>query len=50
MLDMGFYDVMTDIIAQTPKTRQTLLFSATYPDSIKRMCRSIQRNPVMVTC
>ena len=49
MLDMGFYDVMTEIIAQTPKTRQTLLFSATFPESIKRMCRSIQRNPVMVT-
>ncbi len=49
MLDMGFYEVMTDIIAHTPKTRQTLLFSATYPESVKRMCRSIQRNPVTVT-
>ncbi len=49
MLDMGFYDVMTDIISRTPKTRQTLMFSATYPESIKRMCRSIQRNPVTVT-
>ena len=49
MLDMGFNEVMTDIIARTPKTRQTLLFSATYPESIKRMCRSIQRNPVTVT-
>jgi ATP-independent RNA helicase DbpA len=49
MLDMGFYDVMTEIIAQTPESRQTLLFSATYPESIKRMCRSIQRNPVTVT-
>jgi ATP-independent RNA helicase DbpA len=48
MLDMGFYDVMTEIISHTPKARQTLLFSATYPESIKRMCRSIQRNPVMV--
>ncbi len=49
MLDMGFYEVMTDIIARTPKTRQTLLFSATYPESVKHMCRSIQRNPVTVT-
>ena len=49
MLDMGFYDVMTEIIAQTPETRQTLLFSATYPESIKRMCRSILRKPVTVT-
>ena len=49
MLDMGFFDVMTEIIAQTPQSRQTLLFSATYPDTIKKMCRSIQRNPVTVT-
>lgn len=49
MLDMGFFDVMTEIIAQTPKKRQTLMFSATYPDQIKKMCRSIQSDPVTVT-
>ena len=49
MLDMGFFDVMTEIIAQTPKNRQTLMFSATYPNAIKKMCRSIQRKPVSVT-
>jgi len=49
MLDMGFFDVMTEIIAQTPKKRQTLLFSATYPKAIKKMCQAIQRDPVMVT-
>ncbi len=49
MLDMGFFDVMTEIISQTPKNRQTLMFSATYPDAIKKLCRSIQRNPVTVT-
>lgn len=49
MLDMGFSDVMRDIISQTPRTRQTLLFSATYPDEIKKMCQSIQRNPLTVT-
>jgi ATP-independent RNA helicase DbpA len=49
MLDMGFIDVMNDIIRRTPKTRQTLLFSATYPAAIKQMCRSVQRNPVTVT-
>lgn len=49
MLDMGFFDVMTEIIGQTPKNRQTLMFSATYPDAIKKLCRSIQRNPVTVT-
>jgi len=49
MLDMGFFDAMTEIVTQTPKTRQTLLFSATYPDEIRKLCRSIQRNPVTVT-
>ncbi len=49
MLDMGFSEVMDDIISQTPKSRQTLLFSATYPDTIKQMSRSIQNNPVTVT-
>ena len=49
MLDMGFIDVMKDIIGQTPSSRQTLLFSATYPDSIKQISRSFQKNPLMVT-
>jgi len=49
MLDMGFSDVMTDIIKRTPASRQTLLFSATYPDEVKKMCRSIQRDPITVT-
>lgn len=49
MLDMGFADTMQDIIEQTPKKRQTLLFSATYPDTIQQMSRQIQRNPVTVT-
>ena len=49
MLDMGFFDVMTEIITQTPKSRQTLLFSATFPNTIKKMCRSIQRDPLTVT-
>ncbi len=31
MLDMGFYDSIADIIEFTPKRRQTLLFSATFP-------------------
>jgi len=49
MLDMGFLDVITEIIDQTPKARQTLLFSATYPDTINAMCHSILRDPVTVT-
>ncbi len=49
MLDMGFYDDISAIIAHTPDKRQTLLFSATYPESIKGMSSQFQRNPVMVT-
>jgi len=49
MLDMGFSEATARIVAQTPSTRQTLLFSATYPDSIKNLSRSIQRNPASVT-
>ncbi|VAX11018.1 ATP-dependent 23S rRNA helicase DbpA [hydrothermal vent metagenome] len=49
MLDMGFYDDIAAVIAHTPKRRQTLLFSATYPDSIKEMSSQLQRDPVTVT-
>lgn len=48
MLDMGFADTMQAIIAEVPKNRQTLLFSATYPDNIQQISRSIQSNPAMV--
>lgn len=49
MLDMGFSEVINEIIEQTPKKRQTLLFSATYPDAIKNMCNSILIDPVTVS-
>jgi ATP-independent RNA helicase DbpA len=46
MLDMGFQEDMLQIIAKVPQQRQTLLFSATYPDEIKEISDSIQKNPV----
>lgn len=49
MLDMGFYDVVTEIIGQLPNKRQTLLFSATYPTGIERLSRTIQKKPAEVT-
>lgn len=49
MLDMGFAEIMKAIISHVPKTRQTLLFSATYPDDIRKISQAIQRNPVSVT-
>lgn len=45
MLDMGFIHDMKRIIARTPASRQTLLFSATVPPSIDEMSRTILRNP-----
>lgn len=48
MLEMGFLDDMETIIRQTPKFRQTLLFSATYPDDIKALSAQFQRNPIKV--
>ena len=49
MLDMGFYDRITEIVDLAPRRRQTLLFSATYPDNIKKLSSSLQHNPVQVS-
>jgi len=49
MLDMGFEEPIREIIGKIPKTRQTLLFSATYPDSIREIARGVMRDPVEVT-
>jgi len=46
LLDMGFQDDIMQIIEKTPATRQTLLFSATYPDGIKKISGIVQRDPV----
>lgn len=48
MLDMGFQSAIDNIIAQAAKPRQTLLFSATYPQQIKVIAESVMRDPVIV--
>tara|TARA_R110000824_G_scaffold288508_2_gene476533 strand:- start:103268 stop:104653 length:1386 start_codon:yes stop_codon:yes gene_type:complete len=48
MLDMGFLDDIKLIIEQCPTERQTLLFSATYPDEIEKISQSVQKDPVTV--
>ena len=45
MLDMGFYDDMAYISEHGPQNRQTLLFSATYPEGIQRIARQFMRAP-----
>ncbi|MDA0992042.1 MAG: ATP-dependent RNA helicase DbpA [Proteobacteria bacterium] len=47
MLDMGFQDTIDIIIEQLPKVRQTLLFSATYPDEIQSVAKRVMIKPVM---
>jgi len=49
MLDMGFLDDINLIINKTPSNRQTLLFSATFPNPIKKISRAIQNNPTEIT-
>ena len=46
MLDMGFKKTLDIIIEQVPAARQTLLFSATFPDSIKVIAQKIMQAPV----
>lgn len=48
MLNMGFLDDIEAIIAQVPEKRQTLLFSATMPESIRRIGVKFMTNPEMV--
>lgn len=48
MLDMGFQPSLDAIVAQAPKKRQTLLFSATYPDKIQEISSRIMLNPVII--
>lgn len=45
MLDMGFYDDIAFVARQCPAHRQTLLFSATYPDGIGKLASEFLRNP-----
>ncbi|MEP7298803.1 MAG: ATP-dependent RNA helicase DbpA [Burkholderiales bacterium] len=45
MLDMGFHDDIATIAKQCPKTRQTLLFSATYPEGIAQLSQQFMRMP-----
>lgn len=49
MLDMGFEDEIRRVISFCPKKRQTLLFSATYPDEISELANNFMRAPKHVT-
>jgi len=44
MLDMGFFDDMVQVSKRMPKDRQTLLFSATMPNNLKRLRTRFSKN------
>jgi superfamily II DNA/RNA helicase len=48
MLDIGFLPDLQRILSYLPKTRQTLLFSATFSTEIKRLAESYLQDPVLV--
>jgi len=48
MLDMGFFDDIVTVAKQCPKDRQTLLFSATYPEGIAKLSAQFMRDPLTV--
>lgn len=49
MLEMGFDDAITEVIKKTPNQRQTLLFSATFPEEIRKTSKKLQKKPIEVT-
>jgi ATP-independent RNA helicase DbpA len=49
MLDMGFAESIDEVVKQVPASRQTMLFSATFPPEVRKLSRRFQRKPVEVT-
>jgi len=48
MLDMGFRDEIETILEKTPDKRQTVMFSATMPEDIRKLMRLYQNNPEII--
>jgi ATP-dependent RNA helicase RhlE len=49
MLDMGFIEDIEYVMRKLPKDRQTLMFSATFPDSISRLAERMMNDPQRIT-
>lgn len=49
MLDMGFVDQVTELVAHCPAQRRTWVLSATMPEAIDSLCRAILQDPVAVS-
>jgi len=48
MLDMGFFEDIKNIVKKLPKKRQTLLFSATMPENIRKLSNTILHQPKQI--
>ena len=48
MLDMGFYDEIVKIGSNMPRGKQTLLFSATFPDDIEKLAKALLNQPLTI--
>ena len=49
MLNMGFYNDIKSILAKTPKTKKTWLFSATMPNEVSKIAEEFMKNPYKIT-
>jgi ATP-dependent RNA helicase DbpA len=48
MLDMGFYDEIVKIGSNMPRGKQTLLFSATFPENIEKLAKALLNQPLSI--
>lgn len=48
MLDMGFYDEIVKIGSNMPRMKQTLLFSATFPEKIEKLAKALLKQPMVI--
>jgi ATP-independent RNA helicase DbpA len=48
MLDMGFYDEIVKIGSNMPRSKQTLLFSATFPEKIEKLAKALLKQPLTI--
>jgi len=49
MLNMGFYEDITDILSYTPQDKNTWLFSATMPKEVASIAKKFMKNPIEIT-
>ena len=48
MLSLGFTEELSELLALTPKKKQTLLFSATFPEQVKALTQELLNNPIEI--